>query len=180
MKITPSCRTMELERQVLQINEFLDSFDIRGVNRTEATVRIFNMGDNPSFRSGPVCAASRQLYGAMQECGHGRADPAGLMQGERRVARRYHHQHARLPRPRHQCEAERQAHLQVMRRVALGPRRLEGDIGKGGLLGVGVHGEHGLVGKHHLVIFAEPVETIRQHPAIGADLADLDIVPVLH
>lgn len=179
MKITPSCRTMELERQVLQINEFLDSFDMRGGTH-RGYVRIFNMGDNPSFRSGPVCAASRQLYGAMQECGHGRADPAGLMQGERRVARRYHHQHARLPRPRHQCEAERQAHLQVMRRVALGPRRLEGDIGKGGLLGVGVHGEHGLVGKHHLVIFAEPVETIRQHPAIGADLADLDIVPVLH
>jgi hypothetical protein len=50
--------------------------------------------------------------------------PAGLMQGKRRVARRYHHQHARLPRPRHQCEAKRQTHLQVRRSVGLGARRL--------------------------------------------------------
>ena len=49
------------------------------------------------------------------------ADMAGpilraSVQGERRVARRHHHQHARLPWPRHQREAERKAHLQVRRR----------------------------------------------------------------
>ena len=71
MKITPSCRTMELERQVLQINEFLDSFDIRGGTH-RGYVRIFNMGDNPSFRSGPVAPPPGRYMGQCKN-----ADMAG-------------------------------------------------------------------------------------------------------
>ena len=63
--------------------------------------------------------------------------------------------------------------------LGLSPRGLE----RGGrrlVEGSVVHRQHGLVAKHHFIVLAEPVETIRQHPAIGADLADLDKVAFAH
>jgi hypothetical protein len=63
---------------------------------------------------------------SMQERKHSRSYPRGLVQGERRVAGRYHHQHTRLQRPRHRREAERQAQLQV--REALVLRALSSEI----------------------------------------------------
>jgi hypothetical protein len=39
-------------------------------------------------------------------------------------------------------------------------------------LGLAVHREHRLVAKRHLIVFAEPVETIRHHAAVSADLTN--------
>ena len=48
IKFTHSERTRQLEDEVKSINGFLDSFDIRGGTHG-GYVRIFNMGDDPSF-----------------------------------------------------------------------------------------------------------------------------------
>lgn len=48
IRFKPSSRTMELERELIQINQFLDGFDIRGGNH-RGYVRIFNKGDDPHF-----------------------------------------------------------------------------------------------------------------------------------